>query len=125
MLGRNVLPVPNSFMWFFSNFHDWEDTKPDAESKPEYGVSCIMANALSGYKNWMRRGWTLGAYQDARTLERDVGRCTRSLHANGFESFYGCYDVEVGFGEPEDDDDGHSRPVTSRVLAPGVALYPE
>ena len=122
MLGSNVLPVPNHFMWYFSNFHDWQDTKPDALSKPEYGVSCSMANPLSGYKNWMQRGWEVGAYRDARVLERNVARCTRALHESGFASFYGCYNVEVGFGDPEDSDT-YLDAQPARLLAPGVAIF--
>ena len=129
LLGRNVLPVPNNFMWFFSNFHDWADTKADTESKPEYGAGCLVANPLSGYHGFLQRGWSVGAYHDARMLETGVARCAHSLHALGFASFIGCYDVQVGFDEPEDDAN-YIEMAPPRMLVPNInapafgGLYP-
>ena len=78
---------------------------------------------VNAHMGWLRYKWKVGAYHDARTMEKQVMHCTRWLDEHGFASFFGCYNPDAGFAEPEDDPD-FVPTASERALAPKhVPLY--
>ena len=103
-LGADLtLPVAKDYMWFFSNKVTWAAP----QYKPAYGVGCrgvayppFLSSTTFGIGSEVMSEWD--SYADVRLFEKGLFQCARWLHQHGFASFYGCFDADVGFGEPED-----------------------
>jgi hypothetical protein len=37
-----------------------------------------------------------------RAVDKGLFHCAKWLHTHGYASFYGCYDEDIGFDEPEE-----------------------
>ena len=105
--GSNVtLPVAHDYMWFLSNAPRWAGT---ADKPPRYGQGCrsmayttnVLNSEVFGISEWVPQGWD--SYANVRQVEKGLFRCAKWLHQHGFPSFYGCFDEDIGFGEPEDE----------------------
>ena len=104
--GTLAMPVPKDFMWFYSHKNGWTDRY--TPSRPGRGMGCrTMAfhDTIQVQIFGLPNDWTQRRYADVRALEKGLHQCARWLHSNGYVSFYGCYNEEVGFGEREDTPD--------------------
>jgi hypothetical protein len=106
-LGADLmLPVPKDHLWFLSHKPKWG--APPKSSGVAYGQGCrqtayppMLYEQLFGLPpSSSPRAWI--AYADVRAVDKGLFHCAKWLHTHGYASFYGCYDEDIGFDEPEE-----------------------
>ena len=89
-------------MWFLSNAPVWAGTVKNA---PRYNQGCrstaYATKVLNSEVFGISPGWD--SYANVRRVEKGLFQCAKWLHRHDFASFYGCFDEDIGFGEPEDE----------------------
>ena len=100
--SKVILHVAHDFMWFLSDAPVWAGTVKNA---PRYNQGCrstaYPTKVLNSEVFGISPGWD--SYANVRRVEKGLFQCAKWLHRHDFASFYGCFDEDIGFGEPEDE----------------------